>query len=99
VDYRLFKNGLAKKDNLGLENNKIMGTIELKSNIHKIVDGIQNEQLLQTLYDFLKSREKNKSARLWDSLTEEQKQEVILGYEESEDDNNLLDRDEVFKSK
>ncbi len=30
-----------------------MGTIELKSNIHKIVDGIQNEQLLKALYNFL----------------------------------------------
>lgn len=76
-----------------------MKTIELKSNIHKIVDGIQSEQLLQTLYDFLKSREKNKSSRLWDTMTEEQKQEVMLGYDESEDENNLLDRDQVFKSK
>ena len=33
-----------------------MGTVELKTNIHKIVDGIQNEQLLQTLYDFFKSK-------------------------------------------
>ncbi|GIL21892.1 MAG: hypothetical protein BroJett042_04050 [Bacteroidota bacterium] len=76
-----------------------MRTIELKSNIHKIVDRIQSEQLLQTLYDFLKSREKSKTNRLWDTLTEEQKQEVILGYEESEDENDLLDRDQVFKSK
>lgn len=76
-----------------------MGTIELKSNIHKIVDRIQSEQLLQTIYDFLKSREKNKPGRLWDTLTEEQKQEVLLAYEESEDENNLLDRDQVFKSK
>jgi hypothetical protein len=76
-----------------------MGTIELKSNIHKIVDGIQSEQLLQAIYDFLKTREKNKSSRLWDTLTEEQKQEVLLAYDESEDENNLLDRDQVFKSK
>lgn len=76
-----------------------MGTIELKSNIHKIVDEIQSEQLLQAIYDFLKTREKNKSSRLWDTLTEEQKREVLLAYDESEDENNLLDRDQVFKSK
>jgi hypothetical protein len=76
-----------------------MGTIELKSNIHKIVDRIQSEQLLQAIYDFLKTREKNKSGRLWDNLTEEQKQEVLLSFDESEDENNLLDRDQVFKSK
>lgn len=76
-----------------------MGTVELKSHIHKIVDEIQNEQFLQAIYTLLKSRGKNKSGRLWDSLTEEQKQEVLLAYEESEDENNLLDRDQVFKSK
>jgi hypothetical protein len=76
-----------------------MGTVELKSSIHKIVDGIQSEQLLQAIYDFLKTREINKSGRLWDTLTEEQKQEVLLSFDESEDENNLLDRDQVFKSK
>lgn len=76
-----------------------MRTIELKANIHKIVDGIQSEQLLSAIYDFLKSREKSKPGRLWDTLTEEQKQEVLLAYDESEDEDNLLDRDQVFKSK
>ena len=74
-----------------------MGTIELKSNIHKIVDGIQNEQLLETIYDFLKVREADKPGRLWDSLTKEQKQEVLLAYDESEDENNLIDREKVFR--
>ena len=74
-----------------------MGTIDLKSNIHKIVDGIQSEQLLQTLYDFLKVRETNKPGRLWDTLTEKQKQEVLLAYDESEDENNLIDREKVFR--
>ena len=73
-----------------------MGTIDLKSNIHKIVDGIQSEQLLQTLYDFLKIRD-NKPGRLWDTLTDKQKQEVLLAYDESEDDNNLIDREKVFR--
>ena len=69
-----------------------MGTIDLKSNIHKIVDGIQSEQLLQTLYDFLKVRETNKPGRLWDTLTEEQKQEVLLAYE-----NGVLQETLIFE--
>lgn len=67
-----------------------MGTVELKINIHKIVDDIQSEQLLRTIYDFLKVRKKNNSGQLWASLTEEEKQEVLLAYEESEDENNLI---------
>jgi hypothetical protein len=74
-----------------------MGTTDLRANIHKIVDGIQSEQLLQTLYDFLKVRETSKPGLLWNSLTEEQKNEVLLAYDESEDENNLIDRDKVFK--
>ena len=74
-----------------------MSTVDLKSSIHKIIDGIQSEQLLQAIYDFLKVRESNKPGQLWDSLTEEQKQEVLLAYEESEDDNNLIERDKFFE--
>ena len=74
-----------------------MGTPELKSNILRLVDGIQNEQLLQTLYDFLKVRETSKTGGLWQSLTVEQKQEVLLAYDESEDENNLVDAGKVFK--
>jgi len=74
-----------------------MNTLKLKSNIHKIVETIQSEQLLQTLYDFLKSKEKNQSGKLWESLTDEQKSEVLLAYNESEDENILIDSDEIFK--
>jgi len=74
-----------------------MGSVNLKSNIHKIVDRIESEYLLQTIYDFLKIRETNKPNQLWDSLTEHQKQEVLISYEESNNEKNLIDRDQVFK--
>ena len=74
-----------------------MSTIELKSNLHKIVDKIDNEQLLQTIYDFLKLSENSQEGQIWKSLTEEQKKEVYLSYQESEDDRNLVSWDEVNK--
>ena len=74
-----------------------MSTIELKSNLHKIVDKIDNEQLLQTIYDFLKLSENSQEGQIWKSLTEEQKKEVYLSYQESEDDKNLVAWDEVNK--
>ncbi len=74
-----------------------MSTIELKSNLHKIVDKIDNEQLLQTIYDFLKLSENSQEGEIWKSLTEEQKKEVYLSYQESEDDKNLVTWDEVNK--
>ena len=75
-----------------------MGSVELKSNIHKMVDGIQNEQLLQTLYDFLKIRATSQPGNLWSSLTKEQRKEVLLAFDESEDEKNLINRDEIFNN-
>lgn len=76
-----------------------MGTLELRTNIHKLVDDIQSEQLLRTVYDFLKVRKKSKTSHLWASLTKEQKQEVLLAFDESEDEKNLVDSSKVLKKK
>ncbi len=74
-----------------------MGALELKSDIHKMIDGIQNEQRLQILNYFLKARASNQPGNHWNSLTEEQRREVLLAVEESEDNSNFTNRDEIFK--
>ena len=76
-----------------------MKAAKLKSNIHQIVDRIQSEQLLETIYDFLKTRETTKPGEIWNNLTEEQKKEVLLSFEASEDEKNLVDIEEVIKRK
>ncbi|MFZ6010539.1 MAG: hypothetical protein ACOYXT_09340 [Bacteroidota bacterium] len=67
-----------------------MGTIELKDSLHKILDKIENEQLLRTIYDFLRENEKTKEGQIWSGLTDQQRKEVYLSYDESNDDKNLL---------
>ena len=74
-----------------------MGTIEIKSDLHKIVDKIDNEQLLHAIYDFLKQRISSEEGQIWKSLTEEQKKEVYLSYQESENDDNLIRWEDVKK--
>ncbi len=74
-----------------------MGTIELKSNLHQIVDRIKDERLLQAIYSFLKERENSKDSSMWDSLTDQQKKEVLLAYDESEDEANLIEDKDVWK--
>jgi uncharacterized beta-barrel protein YwiB (DUF1934 family) len=76
-----------------------MGTMELKSDLHKILDKIENEQLLRTIYDFLKQRENTQEGQIWNTLTEEQKNEVYLSYKESHKDKNLIDWDRVENKK
>ena len=74
-----------------------MSTVELKSNIHTIVDKIQNQQLLSSVYQFLKSGTAKKSNGVWNSLTAAEKKEVLLAFEESEDEKNLIPADSVLK--
>lgn len=76
-----------------------MKTTKLKSSIHQIIDRIESEQLLETIYDFLKTRETTKPGEIWNSLTDEQKKEVMLSFEESEEEKNLVKIDEVINRK
>ena len=74
-----------------------MRAMELKSNIHSIIDNLESEQLLQSLYDFLKTKKNLRQGDVWTSLTEEQKKEVLLSFDESEEEENLLEREKVFR--
>jgi len=76
-----------------------MGAVELKSNIHRIVDKTQDESLLQIIYDFLTVKNKNKDGKLWASLTQTEREELLSAYQESDDEKNLLDRNILFKRK
>lgn len=75
-----------------------MGTTELKSNLHKMVDRIDDERFLRAIYSFLRQRENSEEGKIWNSLTEEQKKEVLKAYEESEDEANLIKDEDVWKS-
>ncbi len=74
-----------------------MGTMELRSNLHKIVDRIEDEQLLRAIYSFLEKRENSEDGRMWKQLTDEQKKDVLQAYEDSEDDANLIDDKAVWE--
>ena len=74
-----------------------MDEIQLKSRLHSFIDQIDNVELLKDYYNELKGIIRNKKSRIWDSLSEQQKIEILLSYEESEQDENLIDNDEVMK--
>lgn len=73
-----------------------MKTIELKNNIHNLIDSINNKNLLLNLYQILKNRT-NKDGDLWKRLTIEEKEELISAFEESKDDYNLISNEEMEK--
>lgn len=74
----------------------IMGIVDLKSNLHKIIDGIEDEQLLHAIFSFLEKRENIKEGLLWKQLTDEQKKELLQAYEDSEDEANLIDDKDIW---
>ena len=69
----------------------------LKTSLHKLIDKIENQNLLEEYYNEMKTLIQKTQVSAWDSLTEEQKKEVLLSYEESENDANLMDNDTVMK--
>ncbi len=74
-----------------------MGTTEMKLDLHRILDKIENEQLLRTIYDFLKESERTNEGEIFKTLTEDQKREVYLSYKESQNDKNLIAWKDVMK--
>lgn len=74
-----------------------MGALELKSDLLEMMGNIEDERLLQSLYDFLKSREVGKTSNLWDKLTLNEKDRVLLSYEESENEENFIPYKSVLK--
>ena len=74
-----------------------MSTTEIKTNLHKIVDRIDDERLLRVIYDFLEVREKSNEGQLWQTLTNQQQLEVLQAYEDSDNDCNLIDDEDVWQ--
>ena len=72
-----------------------MNTIELKQNFHHLIDSIDNENLLFNFYDLIKKRTTVKEGQLWNNLTEQEQQELILSLDESKNPENLIDHEEM----
>jgi hypothetical protein len=62
-----------------------------------LIDSIDNEHLLLRFYDLMKSRTISKEGKLWSRLTKEEQEELLIAFEESEKEENLLSHDEMMK--
>lgn len=71
----------------------------LKDSVHRLVEEIDNEQLLETLRDFLSLRKETQPGKLWEELPEDKKQDILLALEESADESTLISREDFLKRK
>jgi hypothetical protein len=68
----------------------IMKQSDIKTNFHHLIDEIDNEPLLMKFYDLLIKSRVQKEGELWNKLSEEQKNELLLAESESQYQKNLL---------
>jgi hypothetical protein len=74
-----------------------MNSRELRANLHYFIDQIENINLLEDYYKEMKSLINSSKLSIWDTLSDEQKHEVLMSFEESEDDAKLIDNEDVMK--
>lgn len=73
-----------------------MDTPTLKTDLHQIIDELDDEELLEKFYQEVLTLISN-SDKLWDKLSKAQQQEVLKSLEESKHKNNLADHETVIK--
>ncbi|MGF7082357.1 hypothetical protein [Mucilaginibacter sp. UYCu711] len=69
--------------------------MKIKDDFHHLIDSIGDEQLLQHYYQLIQNVNQGKVGQLWNNLSDSEKQEVLVAYDESFDNNNLLTHEEV----
>lgn len=74
-----------------------MTRTKLVDNISNLIQSIEDVDLLESLYEMLKSHKSSNPGELWNSLTPEQKEHVLKAYEESENDESLIPMEKIFK--
>ena len=77
-----------------------MTQLEIKTNFHKLIDEIDDQNELAKLYEYfiaLKRNFEKSGSDWWDELSEEQKEMLDLSIKESEDESNLIPHEQVMK--
>jgi len=69
--------------------------MKIKDDFHQLIDSIEDEQLLKSYYQLIQKINNEQNGHLWNSLTEDQKTELLTSYEESFDSGNLLSHEQV----
>ena len=67
-----------------------MKTSDIRNNFHSLIDRIDNDPLLMKFYDLMIKSTSTKEGQLYEQLTDEQKNILLLAEEESNDPANLI---------
>lgn len=66
-----------------------------REQFHKLIDDIQDEESLKSYDSLIQRFQKRQPGDLWNSLSNDEKQELLIAYEESLDSGNLISHNQV----
>ena len=66
---------------------------DIRTNLHQLIDEIENDQLLIKLYDLLSKSKDQDEGDLWNQLSDEQRKELLISESESTYKENLIDHE------
>ena len=69
----------------------------LRKNFHKLIDEVEDKELLDQFYRALTFSTTGKDGELWDNLTKSEKVVLMKSYEESKDKKNLVSHEKVMQ--
>lgn len=73
-----------------------MSITEVRNQFHTLIDEVDNPLLLEKFFDILKQTLQGENAKMWNTLSKSEKNEVLKAYEESKDENNLVAHEDVM---
>lgn len=68
-----------------------------KDDFHKLIDKIEDEEVLKGYFKLIQRLNDNQTGELWNTLNAEEKEELLLSYEESFNTDNLVSHEDVKK--
>ena len=69
----------------------------IKEKLHNLIETIQDESLLNQIYELVYKKSATKEGDLWAKLSSDQQNEIMQSLEESKDPENLISNEEVKK--
>jgi hypothetical protein len=69
--------------------------MKTKEAFHNLIDTIEDENLLNEYYQLIANLNSSQTGKLWNSLSDEEKDELLISIEESADPKNLISHDKV----
>jgi hypothetical protein len=69
--------------------------MKTKEAFHELIDKIENEEILKGYFKLIQQLNSNQTGNLWNTLSSEEKNELLFSYDESFDPKNLLSHEDV----